>query len=107
VHVDHVQPRPAGQVQLHVQDGPLDADGDRGGVRWIGGEAAIGNRVDQIIPKLLDIENRECGGHYQIPFSSYTSLLVVLVLASCAPARFVPASSSASASSDLGWLGRS
>jgi hypothetical protein len=74
-----VQPRPAGQVQLHVQDGPLDADGDRGGVRWIGGEAAIGNRVDQIIPKLLDIENRECGGHYQIPF-------VVHLVASCSGA---------------------
>jgi hypothetical protein len=51
-----------------VQDGPLDADGDGGGVGWIGGEAVIGKRVDEIIAELLDIEDRERGGHDQIPF---------------------------------------
>jgi hypothetical protein len=51
-----------------VQNGSLDADGDGGGVRWIGREAAIGERVDEIIPELLDIENRERGGHDQVPF---------------------------------------
>jgi hypothetical protein len=103
----NVQPRPVGQIQLHVQDGPLDAYGDCGGIGWIGGEASVYERIHKIIAKLLNTEDLERGGHHQVPF-------VMDAVVCCSGARqfgagqgFVPASRSASARSDLGWLGRS
>ena len=107
VHVDHMQPGPVGQVELHVQDGPLDTDRDRGGIGWIGGEAPIGRAWSTRSLRscwTLKTGNVVATTRFR---SSYTSLLAVRVLASWAPARLVPVSSSVSASSDLGWLGRS
>jgi hypothetical protein len=65
-----VQPVPTGQVELHVKDGPLDTYRDRGGIGRTGGEVPIGER-DEIIAELLNTENWEAGGNYQVPFVRY------------------------------------